>query len=225
LTNFFQWNAFLDGVSKSRGVQGNWAFKSNYNIDHLIFKLNNMKGRPIQQDVKGVHNVDFLEYCSQRCHSTEMVGKLSQPALIQEEYCGHNIIRYSYKWVQPQYEIAKYLTLIAYFHSSKKWVQREKCVLKIRLPYNDIGYNKIRSEERSSLRKWAHQAAVEMDDNCSIFSSLNPSIYHWTNSVGIDCEVLMHLLNRVQVSRTWLTLSLKPENMNSNMHWNRNMIC
>lgn len=59
--------------------KGNWAFKSKYNMDYLIFELNNMKGKPIQKDVKVVYNV---EYCSQRCHSTEMTGKPSQPTLM-----------------------------------------------------------------------------------------------------------------------------------------------
>ena len=164
-----------------------------------------MKGKPIQKDVKVVHNVDFLQYYSQRCRSTEMVGKPSQPTLMQGEHRGHNIIRYSYdliiswgEWVRTRFEFAKYWTRIAYFHAWKKWVQREKCVLKSHLAYNDREYNKIWPEERSSHRERAHEGVVEVDDNCSIFSSTNPILPPWTNSVGTDCEVLMHLPNHVQ---------------------------
>jgi hypothetical protein len=35
--------------------------KDNSNINHLIFEVNNMKGKPVQQDIKEVQNVDFLE--------------------------------------------------------------------------------------------------------------------------------------------------------------------
>ena len=137
-----------------------------------------------------------------------MVDKSSQPALMQGEHRGHNIIRYSYdliiswgKWVQTWFEFANYCTGIAYFHPWKKWVQREKCVLKTRLAYNDIEYNKIWPEEISSHRGHAHEGVVEVDDNCSKCSSTNPILAPWTNSVGIDCEVLMHLPNHVQIGR------------------------
>ena len=103
-----------------------------------------MKGKPIQQDV------DFIEYCSQRCHCTEMVGKPNQWTLMQGEHREHNTIRYLYdliisrgEWVRTRFKFAKYCRQIAYFHPSKKWVERGKCVLKTRLPYNDKEYNKI----------------------------------------------------------------------------------
>ena len=39
--------------------QGNWVFKSKYNMDHLIFELNTMKGKPIQKDFKVHMNCVF----------------------------------------------------------------------------------------------------------------------------------------------------------------------
>jgi hypothetical protein len=102
-----------------------------------------MNGKPIQ------HDVDFIEYCSQQCHSTEMVGKPIQLTLMQGEHRGHNLISYSYdlimsrgEWVRTRFGFAKYCSQIAYFHPSKKWVQREKCMLKTQLPYNDKKHNK-----------------------------------------------------------------------------------
>ena len=80
--------------------------------------------------------------------------------------------------MQTRFEFVKYFTLIGPFHPSKKWVLREKCVLKSRFHYSDKECKKLRCGERSSHRERTHHAAVEMDGKCPIFSSTNSSIHH-----------------------------------------------